>query len=213
MDFAAARHNMVESQLRPNRIVDARVVDAMAALARENFVPAALRNVAYVDEDIPLGQGRFLIEPMVFARLVQSAELRAGAHVLVVGSGCGYGAAVLAHMGMKVVALECDAPFAAQTRQACGGKVTVVEGGLAVGWSKLVPYDAVIFDGAIGGLPDAYAAQIGDGGRILAVETKPGQPGKATLWQKFAGHLTPRILFDAGTPVLPGMVLEPGFVF
>jgi protein-L-isoaspartate(D-aspartate) O-methyltransferase len=213
MDFAAARHTMVESQLRPNRIVDSRVVEAMATVARENFVPAALRAVAYVDEDIPLGNGRFLMEPMVFARLVQSAELNAGAHVLVVGSGCGYGANVFAHMGAKVVAIENDVDFAAQTRRACGATVTVVEAAFAGGWPTLAPYDAIIFDGAIGGLPEAYAAQVGEGGRILAVVAAPGQPGKATLWQKFAGNLTARVLFDAGTPVLPGMALEPGFVF
>jgi protein-L-isoaspartate(D-aspartate) O-methyltransferase len=217
MDFAAARLNMVESQLRTNRVVDSRLVEAMAGVPREAFLPAQLRAIAYVDEDIALGGGRTLMEPMVFARLVQSAQLAPGARVLLVGSGCGYGAAVLAHMGAHVTALECDANLAAAARAAClangVGAVAIVEGPLAAGWPGPAPYDAVLFEGAIGDLPPAFAAQVGEGGRLLAVVAQPERQGKATLWQKFAGTLTARGLFDAATPLLPGMAREPGFVF
>lgn len=217
MDFAAARLNMVESQLRTNRIVDARLVDAMSALPREAFVPAHLRAIAYVDEDISLGDGRCLMEPMVFARLVQSAQLAPGAHVLLVGSGCGYGAAVLARMGMRVTALDSDKKYAAATRGACAANgadgVASVEGPLAEGWAAAGPYDAVVFEGGIGDLPPAYAAQVIEGGRILAVVAGGDRQGKATMWQKFAGSLTARTLFDAATPVLPGLSRTPGFVF
>lgn len=217
MDFAAARLNMVESQLRTNRVVDTRLVEAMAAVPREAFLPSQLRAIAYVDEDIALGNGRYLMEPMVFARLVQSAQLAQGARVLLVGSGCGYGAAVLAHMGMRVTALECEAKLAAAARAACAANgaasVTMVEGPLEAGWPAAAPYDVVLFEGGIGDLPPAYAAQTGEGGRLLAVVAPPERQGKATLWQKFAGSLTGRTLFDAATPLLPGMLREPGFVF
>lgn len=217
MDFAAARLNMVESQLRTNRVVDTRLVEAMAAVPREAFLPSQLRAIAYVDEDIALGNGRYLMEPMVFARLVQSAQMAQGARVLLVGSGCGYGAAVLAHMGMHVTALESDAGLAAAARAACAANdaasVTTVEGPLESGWPAAVPYDAVLFEGGIGDLPPAYAAQVGEGGRLLAVVAPPERQGKATLWQKFSSSLTARVLFDAATPLLPGMAREPGFVF
>lgn len=217
MDFSAARLNMVESQLRTNRVVDSRLVEAMAAVPREAFLPAHLRAIAYVDEDIALGSGRFLMEPMVFARLVQSAQLTPGARVLLVGSGCGYGAAVLAHMGAHVTALESDAKIAAAARTACAangaGAVATVEGPMESGWPAGAPYDVVLFEGGIGDLPPAFAAQMGEGGRLLAVVTPPERQGKATLWQKFAGSLTARTLFDAATPLLPGMAREPGFVF
>jgi protein-L-isoaspartate(D-aspartate) O-methyltransferase len=84
---------------------------------------------------------------------------------------------------------------------------------LAAGWPAAAPYDAVLFEGAIGDLPPAFAAQVGEGGRLLAVVAQPERQGKATLWQKFAGTLTARGLFDAATPLLPGMAREPGFVF
>jgi protein-L-isoaspartate(D-aspartate) O-methyltransferase len=217
MDFAAARLNMVESQLRTNRVIDTRLVEAMAAVPREAFLPSHLRAIAYVDEDIALGGGRYLMEPMVFARLVQSAQLAQGARVLLVGSGCGYGAAVLAHMGLNVTALECDANLAAAARTACAvngaGAVATVQGPLESGWPSAAPYDAVLFEGGIGDLPPAFAAQVGEGGRLLAVLAPPEHQGKATLWQKFAGSLTARSLFDAATPLLPGMAREPGFVF
>jgi protein-L-isoaspartate(D-aspartate) O-methyltransferase len=217
MDFAAARLNMVESQLRTNRIVDARLVDAMSALPREAFVPPHLRAIAYVDEDIALGDGRYLMEPMVFARLVQSAQLAPGAHVLLVGSGCGYGAAVLARMGMLVTALDSDKKYVGATRSACAANgadtVASAEGSLAEGWAAAGPYDAIMFEGGIGDLPPAYAAQVKEGGRILAVVAGGDRQGKATVWQKFAGSLTARGLFDAATPVLPGLSRVPGFVF
>jgi len=222
MDFAAARLNMVESQLRTNRVVDPRLVEAMASVPREAFLPVHLRVIAYVDEDIALGGGRYLLEPMIFARLVQSAQLAPGARVLLVGSGCGYGAAVLAHMGARVTALECDAKLAVAARAACiangASAVATIEGPLSSGWPAAAPYDAILFEGGIGDLPPAFAAQLGEGGRLLAVVVSPEsqgpeRQGKATLWQKFAGSLTARTLFDAATPLLPGMAREPGFVF
>jgi protein-L-isoaspartate(D-aspartate) O-methyltransferase len=217
MDYAAARHNMVESQLRTNKVIDERLVAAMASVPREAFLPDALRPIAYVDEDIPLGSDRYLMEPMVFARLAQFAQISSGARVLLVGAGCGYGAAVLASAGATVFALESDSRFVAAakialSRGAYGGAI-VVEGSFENGWPPAAPYDAVIFEGATGRLPSAYAGQVAEGGCIVGVVAQPDQPGRATLWRKFGGTLTSRIVFDAGTPMLPGLALEPGFVF
>jgi protein-L-isoaspartate(D-aspartate) O-methyltransferase len=120
-------------------------------------------------------------------------------------------------MGAHVTALECDGKLAAAARASCvangAGSVATVEGPLEAGWPLGAPYDAVLFEGAVGDLPPAFAAQVGESGRILAVVASPERQGKATLWQKFAGSLTARALFDAATPQLPGMTREPGFVF
>ncbi|MBI3507015.1 MAG: protein-L-isoaspartate O-methyltransferase [Proteobacteria bacterium] len=217
MDYAAARHNMVESQLRTNKVIDERIVEAMARVPREAFLPDALRPIAYVDEDIPLGGDRFLMEPMVFARLVQYAEISPGEKVLLVGAGCGYGAAIVASAGATVFALESDSHLAAAakialSRISASGAI-VVEGPLDGGWSSGGLYDAIVFEGATGRIPPAYAAQLTEGGRMVGVVAQPGEPGRATLWRKFGGNLSSRIVFDAGTPMLPGMALEPGFVF
>jgi protein-L-isoaspartate(D-aspartate) O-methyltransferase len=113
MDYADARKRMVDGQLRPNRVTDPRVLDAMRDLPREEFLPAAVRARAYSDEDVPLPGGRTMVEPMVIARLAQTAAVRPGDRALVVCAGTGYGAAVLARCGARVIAIETDTALAA----------------------------------------------------------------------------------------------------
>jgi protein-L-isoaspartate(D-aspartate) O-methyltransferase len=216
-DYAAARLNMVESQIRPNRVTDLRLVGAMLELPRERFVPDALRGIAYVDEDVPLGADRFLMEPMVFARLVQTARIEAGDTVLDIGCGTGYGAAVMAQMAARVVALESDAALARQAQSALStlgvANVEVVTGPLNQGHARGAPYNVIVFDGAVQHIPEAIIGQLAEGGRLVAVVAHPGEPGRATLIIKVAGALSRRVAFDAGSRVLPGFALEPGFAF
>src|SRR5919202_5397107 len=108
MDYADARKRMVDGQLRPNRVTDPRVLDAMRDLPREDFLPRAAQARAYADEDVPLPGGRALIQPMVIARLAQLAAVRPGDRALVVCAGTGYGAAVLARCDARVTAVESD---------------------------------------------------------------------------------------------------------
>src|SRR6185295_6883230 len=170
MDYAAARRNMVESQLRPNKVTDPALLDALAAVPRESFVPASLRGVAYVDEDIPLGRGRFLMEPMILGRLLELAAVRPSDVALVVGAGVGYSAAVLARVASRVVALEADRELAQQTAPALrtlgAATVAVVEGALADGAPQLAPFDVVLFDGAVDHVPPAILEQLAEGGRL-----------------------------------------------
>ena len=104
--FAEARNRMVDSQVRPNKVTDPRIIAAMRRLPRERFLPPHLAALAYADEDVPLGEGRVLIEPTVIARLVQLTAVAAGERALVVAAGTGYGAALLAACGARVTALE-----------------------------------------------------------------------------------------------------------
>ena len=216
-DYAAARLNMVESQVRPNKVTDSRLIDALLNVPRELFVPERLRGVAYVDEDVPLGGERFLMEPMVFARLVQTAAVRPTDTVLEVGGATGYGAAVLARLAARVVALESE-PALARAAEANLGRLgatnaKVVIEALAHGYAVDAPYDVVVFAGAVERVPAGVTEQLGEGGRLVAVVAPPGEPGRATLVERIGGVLSRRIIFDAGTPVLPGLQLEPGFAF
>src|SRR5260370_11450328 len=133
-DYRSARLNMVESQIRPNKVTDPAVIEAMLAVPRERFVPEALRGVAYVDEDIPLGGGRYLMEPMVLGRLLQSAAIARTDAVLDVGCGSGYASAVMARLARNVIALEEDPALARQAAPLrCEPGVAqcpLVEGGL-----------------------------------------------------------------------------------
>ncbi|HTY69710.1 MAG TPA: protein-L-isoaspartate O-methyltransferase [Alphaproteobacteria bacterium] len=216
-DYAAARLNMVESQVRPNKVTDPRLLEALLEVPREGFVSDQLRGVAYVDEDVPLGGGRFLMEPMVFARLVQTAAVKPGDTVLEVGCGTGYGAAVLARLAARVVTLESDPELGRQAeanlRRLGVSNAKVVVGPLAGGFAAAAPYAVILFAGAVERVPPSITEQLAEGGRLVAVIAPAGEPGRATLITRVGGALSRRVVFDAGTPVLPGLQLEPGFVF
>jgi protein-L-isoaspartate(D-aspartate) O-methyltransferase len=217
MDYAAARLNMVESQVRTNKVTDEALLAAMLEVPRERFVPDAMRGVAYVDDDIPIGGGRALLEPMVQARLLQIAAIEPSDNVLEIGCGLGYGAALLDRLAARVTALEIDAALAdaaTRTLAALGAaRVTVVRGPLEAGWAAAAPYRAIVFAGGVQRVPPAIEAQLAEGGRMVAVIMPPGEPGKATLIQRIGGVIARRVVFDAAAAPLPGFAAEPGFVF
>lgn len=215
-DAAARRRAMLDGQLRPNRLTDERVQAAVLAVPRERFVPAALRGVAYVDEDLPVGRGRFLLEPMVFARLLQAAALRPQDVALDVGCGAGYSSAVEARLAGAVVALESDPEFirlANENLAALGvDNVAVVAGELALGYPEQAPYDAIFLNGSVERTPDALLGQLAEGGRLVGVETGDGA-GRAVLYVKRDGLAGRRVLFDASVGPLPGFGRAAGFTF
>ena len=214
--YETARNLMVDGQVRPNKVNDPRILDAMRRIPRERFVPPRLAPLAYSDADVPLGNGRALVEPMVIARLVTLAAVRGGERVLVVGAGSGYGAALLAACGAQVTALEEDPALIALARAALAGvaEVTLVSGPLAGGWQAGAPYDVVFIEGAVEEIPAALAAQVrSPSGRLIAVRTVPGRPGQAVLGEPSAAGLVLQPAFDCTAPVLAAMRREPGFVF
>jgi protein-L-isoaspartate(D-aspartate) O-methyltransferase len=214
-NFAAARHNMVESQVRPNGITDHRIIDAMSEVKREDFVPAERKTIAYLDEDVQLKEGRYLIEPMAFARMIHLALIKPTDRVLVVGAGTGYGAKIISKLTKSVVALECDPELAALARQFLAGddRIVVVEGNLAEGHAAGAPYDVIIVEGRIAAMPESLFAQLANEGRIVAAvgNTDVSKMQIATLMD---GHRSSRSAFDVSVALLPGFVVEKAaFVF
>jgi protein-L-isoaspartate(D-aspartate) O-methyltransferase len=216
-----ARINMVENQLRPNKVTEERVIDAFLRLRRELFVPPALRGVAYIDEDLRIAPGiapgRFLMEPMLAARLVQALTAQPRDNALVVGAGVGYEAAVLALLARGVVALEENPELARLGRSALVdhgiAAVTYVEAPLRPGHRQRAPYDAILFGGAVAEAPVEILDQLAEGGRLAVVLRQRGCVGRATLITRTGGVLAQRVIFDAATPLLPGFEEKPGFVF
>lgn len=207
---------MVDNQIRTNRVTDPDLTSALLEVPRERFVPPSLRGVAYVDEDIPLGSGRFLMEPMVGARLLENAALRKEDRVLVVGCGTGYLAAVLGRLVASVVALESDQALAATAasvlREVGAGNVNVVRGRLKDGCTAEAPFDVIVIEGTVAAIPESILAQLAEGGRLVTVVNSDGV-GRATLAVRQAGLTSHRILFDAATPDLPGFEMAPSFTF
>ena len=217
-DFALARRNMVEGQLRPNRVTNAGLLAILADLPRERFLPEALRSVAYADDDVPLGNGRYMMEPMVLARLIQVLQPQAEDKAMVVASGLGYGAAILARLTKSVVAVETDAAMAAAARQTLGdlglSGVEQVAGQAEQGAPAGSPYDVILIEGAVRELPKAIADQLAEGGRLATVIADPsGALGVAHLFVKQGGVVSGRPLFDAGSPALPGFTPPARFTF
>ncbi|MEO8558830.1 MAG: protein-L-isoaspartate O-methyltransferase [Rhodospirillales bacterium] len=216
VDFLQARQNMIDGQLRPNRVTDPRLLAAIAELPREQFLPASLRGVAYIDDDIPLGNGRYLIEPMVLCRLVQAAGVKPTDKVLDIACATGYSTALLARLAGQVTALESDAGLAQQAQghlQAQGiANAKIVIGHLADGCPAEAPYDAIVIGGAVQQVPAAVQGQLAEGGRLVAVFAN-GNAGTARLMQMIGGAVSSRPLFDAGTPGLPGFERSAQFVF
>lgn len=212
-DFALARNLMVDGQLRPCRVNDRRILDAMRRIPREAYLPADLADSAYVDEDIRLPSGRALLKPMVLARLIQLARPREGETALVVGAGSGYGAAVLAACGVHVTALEEDAALLALAEAQASPGVTLVKGALAAGHADGAPFDLVMIEGAVREIPEAIARQVSANGRLVTVLAPMGGASVAVLAEPSTGGLRAQPAFDASAPLLAALVPAVGFVF
>lgn len=217
MDFATARRNMVESQIRTNRVTDRRIVAALGEIPREIFVGEDSIGIAYVDEALPLGGNRYLMEPMAFARLLQTAEIRDDDVVLDIGCATGYTSAVLARLAGTVVALEEDTGFAARAIELLTelkiDNVAVMEGPLPEGHAKQAPYNVILISGAVSEVPEGIIGQLADGGRLVCIETAGDSLGRGTVIRKFGESVDRRQIFDAGSPILPGFEASRAFSF
>ena len=216
-DFAAARLNMVESQIRPNKVTDPRVIAAFEGLPREDFLPEALRAIAYSDRSLKVGAGRYILDPMVLARLVQAADPLASDIVLDIACGSGYSTAVLARLAATVVAVESEPRLVelanATLTELEVDSAVVVEGSLAAGRADQGPYDAILINGMVDRVPEVLTEQLADGGRLVTVQRDAEGIGRAMLYRRQGNHVTHISLFDATVPLLQEFVVERGFVF
>ena len=212
-DYDRARKQMVDNQLRTAGITDRRVLAAMGDVPREQFVPEVRRPLAYIDEAIAVGGARKLGAPAPFAKLIQLAEVDGTDHVLDLGCGTGYSAAVLGQLGASVVAVETEPALAATARSALAGtNVTVVEGALETAGKSKGPYDVIVIEGAVEQVSDALFAQLKPGGRLVALVAEAGRPAVAHLFARSGKGIASRAVFDARLPPLAARQ-DDGFVF
>lgn len=216
VDFARARRTMVDNQLRTSGITDWRILDAMNRVPRERFVPDHRVSFAYSDEDIPLSSGRTLAAPADFARIVQLADVGSQDVVLDVGCGTGYSAAVLSSLANAVVALESDEVLTGKANDILAdldiGNAAVVAGPLEEGLAREAPFDVIILEGSVEGVPAVLFAQLRDGGRLVAV-LGSGNAAVAHLYVKSGEDVAGTPTFNVSLPPLGAFAPAPEFVF
>lgn len=215
-DFAKRRTMMVDTQVRPSDVTKFPIIDAMLAVPREDFVPDHLREAAYIGENLDIGQGRTLLEPRTFAKLIDALDIQQHHVVLDLGCGFGYSAAVLAHLCDFVVGVEDNADVVAEAQEILlrhgVDNAAVMEGALAQGAEKSGSYDIIMIEGAVEEVPVALLDQLREGGRIGCLFAE-GALGVARIGHKIDGVLNWRHSFNASAPVISDFKKAAAFSF
>ncbi|MDX1821407.1 MAG: protein-L-isoaspartate O-methyltransferase family protein [Paracoccaceae bacterium] len=213
-DYAARRTTMVDTQIRPSDVTKFPIIEAMLSIPREEFVPASLREAAYVGENLDLGRGRVMLEPRTLAKMLDALDVQRDELVLDLGCGLGYSAAVIARLAEAVVAVESDADLADEAQgilsREGADNVILHHGPLAEGAAQHGPYDAVVIEGAVADLPAAVTDQLKDGGRIACLFME-GALGVVRIGYKLDGGISWRFAFNASAPVLEGFERQAAF--
>ncbi len=217
MNFDAAREVMVDSQIRPSDVSDTHIVSAFLRTPREAFVPNSRRNVAYSEQEIATSEGRSLWTPRDTAKLVKMTGVRRSDIVLVIGAGAGYETALFSHLAETVIALEESQALvdAMSERFASLGleRAVAVEGKLAKGLPDQAPFDVIYVCGMVEQVPEAWTAQLAEGGRLAAVVLDASGVGRGTVLTRSGGSVAARDGFDAFPPKFSGFDRPKAFVF
>ncbi|MBW7922692.1 MAG: protein-L-isoaspartate O-methyltransferase [Rubellimicrobium sp.] len=206
-DYATLRNMMVDTQVRTQDVTRFPIIEAMLTVPREQFVPSALREIAYIGENLEIAAGRVLLDPRSFTKMLETLAIGPADSVLHVGAGMGYGTAVMARLAQFVAALESDEALAARADSALGeagvDNAAVFRAALDAGVPSAGPYDAILIEGGVNLVPAAVLGQLKDGGRIAAIFME-GALGEMRLGVKRGSRVSWRSVFNATAPVLPG---------
>ena len=216
MDFELARKNMVASQVLTNKVNDSYVIEAFEKVPREAFLPLNIQYQAYIDVDLQLASGRWLMQPMVAARLVQLANLTKSDNVLVVPCGIGYLSTIISQIVESVVAIEQDNNIyklaSKITSELNADNVVVINSPIQDGCLTEAPFDVIFFDGGVEEIPISIQNQLSDGGRLIAVVNE-GKVGRATIINRYGDAFGKRVEFDVTIPTIPEFKTENKFLF
>lgn len=213
--FPDLRRMMVDTQVRPSDVTKFPIIEALLAVPREDFVPMSAKGSAYIGEHINLSDDRVILDPRVFAKMLEVVDVQPDDLVLDLGAGLGYSAAVLGRLAEAVIAVEEDEDCATEAGTLLSGvsdNVMVVKGSLNQGAPDHGPYDVVLIEGAVEEVPKSLLDQLTDGGRIVAL-FQEGHLGVVRVGYKLDGAVNWRFAFNASAPVLPGFEKLSEFSF
>ena len=216
MNIEQARFNMIEQQIRPWDVLDKGVLGLLAIVRREDFVPAAYRSLAFVDTEVPLGDGEQMLAPRVEARLLQELQVQRHERVLEIGTGSGFMAALLGHRAQSVISLEIKPALAKlatdNLRRSGAANVTVVQADGVHGYAAEAPFDAILLSGSLAKVPADLLGQLKPGGRLLAIEgSEPVM--EVVRYTNGPTGIVRVALFDANAPRLVGFAEPARFHF
>ncbi|MFC5445676.1 protein-L-isoaspartate O-methyltransferase family protein [Rhizobium halophytocola] len=216
MDFTAAREKMVDNQIRTTDVTAHSVLNAFLTVPREAFLPDNLKPLAYIDEDMPVAPGRYVMEPSPLAKLLQLAKIGKDDVVLEIGCCAGYATALLSHLAGSVVAVESDEVLAANATATLAelgcDNAAVVSGDLEGGYPSEAPYDLIFVNGAVEEIPSALIGQLRQGGRLVTV-LGLGNAARAVTLVRTGDSYSMSESFNAAVKPLPGFRRAAEFVF
>ena len=215
-DFAKARDHMVESQIRTSDVTEPAILKAFRTTPREKFVPKAKSALAYGDSHIKMDEGRIMLRPRDFAKLIDAAEIRSSDIILDIACGRGYSTAIMAKLADTVVGLETTDEAVDKATDLLNAadisNAAVVKGELKAGASEHGPFDVIFVNGAVTEVPESWIAQLANKGRLVCI-VQNGPMGRGTVYTKSGNQIGERVVFDATAPILPGFEREVAFVF
>ena len=202
MDFELARKKMVDNQIRANKVTDLKTIDAFKYVQREKFVPNSLKEISYIDEDIQLSRNRFMIKPMILARLFQSLSLNGNENILHIASNTGYSSAILSRMCSSVICIESDKKLfemSVNTFSEMGfDNVIPLHGVMENGVIKEAPFDIIFIEGSIEREPKSLFDQLNENGKLIVIIRPVNvKIGKAKIFFKKNNEIGMENLFDA----------------
>lgn len=216
--FKAARTNMVDCQIHTAGVITEPILNAFKTIPREKFVPANMQSVAYTDGEISLGGGRYLLDPMTHARMIEAVAPQLADRVLDIGGATGYSAAILSSMVQDLIAVEEKAGFLKKAEDLWASlginNVRPAGGKMHDGAPAHAPFSLIFINGAIDHVPETLVSQLANHGRLIAIKRSGNAAvGQVILAQKTGTVLSARPLFEAGAAYLPGFEPKPGFSF
>ncbi len=217
MEFEIARRNMVLSQLKPNKVTDEKVLEAFLQVPREIFVKKAQSKHCYIDENLMINKKRYLLNPVVLARLIQSLELNRDKTILCLGSGIGYSLVILSFLAGTVIGIDTDKKLVDDSTRIILSlnvdNVAIIRNSIDKGYLQQAPYDAILIEGSVKKVPEIILNQLNENGKLATVEEQNENHGHAVVYEKIDKNFVRSYLFDTNVPILNSFVGRFTFKF